>query len=92
MAVGGPTNPLDPNPFYFIPTGGSTPLGALGFVNAAFELKEQIDAGILPMPDYIYVACGSVGTTVGLLLGCKAAQLPIKIIAVAVEPKIPMIL
>lgn len=74
---------------YIIPTGGSAPLGILGFVNAAFELKEQIDAGILPMPDYIYVACGSVGTTVGLLLGCKAAGLKTKIIAVAIEPEDP---
>ncbi len=74
---------------YIIPTGGSSPRGTIGFVNAAFELKEQIVAGILPMPDYIYVACGSVATTVGLLLGCKAAQLPIKIIAVAIEPEDP---
>lgn len=72
---------------YIIPTGGSTPLGTLGFVNAAFELKEQIDAGLLPMPDYVYVACGSCATTVGLLLGFKALNLPIKVIAVAVEPE-----
>lgn len=72
---------------YAIPTGGSTPLGAFGFVNAAFELKEQIDAGLLPMPDYIYVPCGSCATTVGLLLGCKAAGLKSKIMAIAVEPE-----
>ena len=72
---------------YIIPTGGSSPRGTIGFVNAAFELKEQIDAGLLPIPDYIYVACGSVATTTGLLLGCKAAGLPIKIIAVAIEPE-----
>ena len=72
---------------YVIPTGGSTPLGALGFVNAAFELKEQIDAGLIPMPDYIYVPCGSCATTVGLLLGCKAAGLTSKIMAIAVEPE-----
>lgn len=74
---------------YIIPTGGSSPRGTIGFVNAAFELKEQIEAGILPMPDYIYVACGSVATTTGLILGCKAAQLPIKIIAIAIEPEDP---
>ena len=72
---------------YIIPTGGSTPLGTLAFVNAAFELKEQIDAGLLPEPDYIYVACGSTATTAGLLLGCKAAGLKCKIIAIAVEPE-----
>jgi 1-aminocyclopropane-1-carboxylate deaminase/D-cysteine desulfhydrase-like pyridoxal-dependent ACC family enzyme len=72
---------------YVITTGGSTPLGALGFVNAAFELKEQIDAGLMPEPDYIYVPCGSVGTIVGLLLGCKAAGIRSKIIGITVEPQ-----
>lgn len=74
---------------YIIPTGGSSARGTIGFVNAAFELKEQIDTGLLPRPDYIYVACGSVATTTGLLLGCKAARLPIKIIAIAIEPEDP---
>lgn len=72
---------------YFIPIGASTPLGVLGFVNAAFELKEQIKKRLLPEPDRIYVAAGqSVGTYVGLLIGAKAAGLKSKIIAVAVEP------
>lgn len=72
---------------YFFPTGGSIPLGALGFVNAAFELKEQIDQGLMPEPDYIYVALGSAGTTGGLLLGLKLAGLRSKICAIAVEPE-----
>jgi 1-aminocyclopropane-1-carboxylate deaminase/D-cysteine desulfhydrase-like pyridoxal-dependent ACC family enzyme len=71
---------------YVIPTGGSCPLGIIGFVNAAFELKEQIAQGCMPEPDYIYVAAGSLGTAAGLLLGSKAAGLKSKIIAVAVEP------
>lgn len=72
---------------YFFPTGGSIPLGALGFVNAAFELKEQIEQGIMPEPDYIYIALGSAGTTAGLLLGLKLAGLHSKICAIAVEPE-----
>lgn len=76
----------DPNA-YFFPTGGSIPLGALGFVNAAFELKEQIDQGLMPEPDYIYIALGSAGTTAGLLLGLKLAGLRSKICAIAVEPE-----
>ena len=75
---------------YVIPTGGSTPLGVVGFVNAAFELKEQIDAGIIPKPDCIYLACGNTvsgATTAGLLLGCKAANLSIHIRPIAVEPE-----
>lgn len=70
---------------YFIPTGGSVPLGILGFVNAAFELKAQIDEGIIPKPDAIYLPIGSCGTTAGLLLGFTLAQINSKIIAVAVE-------
>jgi len=69
---------------YYITFGGSSPLGAIGFVNAAFELKQQIDQGIIPEPDIIYVACGSMGTTAGLILGVKAAGLKTKVIPVRV--------
>lgn len=72
---------------YFIPTGGSTALGAVGFVNAAFELGAQINAGLLPTPDYIYVAAGSFGTAAGLAVGLKAAGIASRIIAVCVEPE-----
>lgn len=71
---------------YVIPTGASTPLGALGYVNAAFELKEQINAGVMPAPDRIYLPIGSAGTASGLLVGLKAAGIKSKIYAVGVEP------
>jgi 1-aminocyclopropane-1-carboxylate deaminase/D-cysteine desulfhydrase-like pyridoxal-dependent ACC family enzyme len=58
-----------------IPPGGSSPLGAIGFVNAAFELKEQVASGDMPEPEYIYVACGTMGTAAGLVLGLRAANL-----------------
>jgi D-cysteine desulfhydrase len=60
---------------YFHGSGGSTPLGILGFVNAVLELKDQINKGEAPEPDYIYTACGSMGTTAGLALGVKLAGL-----------------
>lgn len=69
---------------HVIPTGGSSPIGILGFVNAALELKQQIDAGEIPAPDVIYVASGTMGTAVGLLLGAKLAGLPLKVVAVRV--------
>ncbi|MQY78940.1 MAG: pyridoxal-phosphate dependent enzyme [Bacteroidetes bacterium] len=47
---------------YLIPMGGSSPVGIIGFINAAFELKQQIDQNQIPEPDRIYVALGSVGT------------------------------
>ncbi len=71
---------------YIIPTGGSCPVGVLGFVNAAFELKEQIEANLVPMPHVIYVPCGSNGTVAGLTLGFQLAGLNIHIMAVATEP------
>jgi D-cysteine desulfhydrase len=72
---------------YLIPEGGATVIGALGFVNAAFELREQVQRGIMPMPNIIYVTLSSCGTAAGLCVGCKAAGLPCKIIAVIIEPE-----
>ena len=67
-----------------IAAGGSSPLGVIGFVNAAFELKEQISRAELPEPDRIYVALGTTGTAAGLLLGLKAANLKSRVIAIRV--------
>ena len=68
-------------PFY-IPPGGTSRLACLGHVNAALELKRQIDAGFLPEPDYLYVALGSLGTAAGLALGCKLAGLRTHLVGV----------
>lgn len=73
-------------PPYIIPTGGSNYLGTLGFVNAVFELQEQLKTNSLEIPDYIYVPAGSFGTLAGLMLGIKLANLPIKIMGVCIEP------
>ena len=59
-------------------------LGTVGFINAAFELKKQIAEGIIPEPDSIFIAGGSVGTAAGLVAGCKLAGLNTKIHVVAV--------
>ncbi|MGO9585723.1 MAG: 1-aminocyclopropane-1-carboxylate deaminase/D-cysteine desulfhydrase [Limisphaerales bacterium] len=67
-----------------IPAGGTCPRGIAGYVNAAMELKEQIIAGEMPEPDFIYVPLGSMGTAVGLTLGLKAAGLKCRVIAVRV--------
>lgn len=63
---------------YIIPAGGSNAVGALGFVNAAFELKEQA------RPDIIYLPMGTGGTLAGLLVGLKLAGLETRIEAVRV--------
>ena len=68
-----------------VPMGGSSPLGVVGFVNAAFELKKQILKGEIPEPDYIYVASGSMGTAAGLILGLKAINSKTKVVAIRVN-------
>ncbi|MEM1348099.1 MAG: pyridoxal-phosphate dependent enzyme, partial [Myxococcota bacterium] len=73
---------------YFLSGGGSSPHGVLGYVNAALELAEQIDAGLAPEPDVVFVAAGTNGTYAGLLLGAKMAGLRAKFIAVRVVEKI----
>ncbi len=69
---------------YLIPPGGSSPLGVTGFVNAAFELRKQIANDEMPEPEYIYVACGTLGTAAGLLLGLRVAKLNSRVVSVRV--------
>jgi len=74
----------DGRPPYLIPAGGSAVLGVIGYINAAFELKRQIQEGVLPEPDAIFVAVGTCGTASGLLAGCRAAGLKSRVIGVKV--------
>jgi 1-aminocyclopropane-1-carboxylate deaminase/D-cysteine desulfhydrase-like pyridoxal-dependent ACC family enzyme len=67
-----------------IPPGGSSPQGVIGFVNAALELKKQVIDGEMPEPEYIYVACGTMGTAAGLILGIRAAKLDSRVVPVRV--------
>ena len=72
----------------YFPGGGSSALGAVGFVNAACELALQIQAGELDEPDEIYVAAGTLGTLVGLWAGAKLAGLRSRIVGVRVIDKL----
>lgn len=71
---------------YWIPAGGSNWLGVLGYINAAVELQQQIDAGLCPRPGVIYLPMGSMGCTAGLAIGLRACGLDIPIQAVRVVP------
>ncbi len=73
---------------YVIPPGGSNVRGTIGYVDAAFELKGQIDAGLLPEPDFIFVAYGSGSTAAGLILGARFAGLRGEVVAVRVVDRI----
>ena len=69
---------------WVVPLGGSSWLGAVGFVNAGLELASQIDSGELAVPDRVYIANGTMGSSVGLALGLALAGLPIELHAVRV--------
>ncbi len=57
----------------WIPVGGSSPIGALGYVLAAHELRAQVDAGLCPRPAALVVPLGSGGTVLGLWVGLAEA-------------------
>ena len=73
---------------YVLPTGGSSPVGALGFVAAAQELAGQVRAGELPEPAEVWSALGSGGTAAGLLVGLRMAGLRTQVRAVHVNDQI----
>lgn len=70
---------------FIIPPGGSNGVGALGMSGIVFELKTQIDAGVLPVPDLIYLPFGSTGTAVGVALGILALGLKTKVKGIRVS-------
>lgn len=66
----------------WVPAGGSSTRGILGFVNAAFELQKQNT-----LPDVIYLPMGSMGSAVGLAVGFSLLGANIKIVATRVVDK-----
>jgi len=60
---------------FVVPPGGSDPTGCLGYVNAGLELAEQIESGLLPEPEIIVAAAGTLGTAAGLAIGISLAGL-----------------
>lgn len=69
---------------YFLFAGGSNIQGTIGFVNAAFELKSQIEQGLILEPSHIFCPVGSNGTAAGLLLGTLLAGLDTTLVGVRV--------
>src|SRR4030095_13976732 len=76
-------------PLAIIPTGGSSARGAIGYVNAACELADQVRAGTLPEPDAIFVPLGSGGTAACPVLGCRLAGLRTRVVSVLVTDLLP---
>jgi D-cysteine desulfhydrase len=71
---------------YFVYPGGSSTIGTIGYVNAAFELKEQIEQGTMPEPEVIFCPVSSGGTQAGLHLGVQLAGFETRVIGVRVMP------
>jgi D-cysteine desulfhydrase len=74
---------------FWVSTGGSSPIGTIGFVSAAFELADQIVARELPEPAEIHLPVGSGGTFAGLVLGARLAGLRGRIVGVLVTDILP---
>jgi L-cysteate sulfo-lyase len=69
---------------YYIPGGGSNPVGALGYVNAALEMLQQANDLGLRM-DCVVHATGSTGTQAGLVCGLEGANAGIDVLGVCVR-------
>jgi D-cysteine desulfhydrase family pyridoxal phosphate-dependent enzyme len=68
---------------YEIPVGGSSPVGALGYVAGTAEILRQLNE-IESSPSRLYYAAGSRGTQVGLTLGAKLYGAPYRLFGIAV--------
>jgi 1-aminocyclopropane-1-carboxylate deaminase/D-cysteine desulfhydrase-like pyridoxal-dependent ACC family enzyme len=69
-----------------IPLGGSSWLGAVGYVSAGLELAAQVGAGEIDAPERIYLATGTMGSAGGLALGLALAGMQSEVQAVRVSP------
>jgi len=67
---------------YFIAPGGATILGTIGAINSALHLKQQIDNGDLPEPDYVICPTASNCGMAGLILGFLLTDLKTEVIGV----------
>jgi D-cysteine desulfhydrase family pyridoxal phosphate-dependent enzyme len=66
---------------YVIPIGGSSPVGALGYVSAIRELAEQLGEDKNPQ---IFLAVGSGGTLAGVTLGVRLFLPEARVIGISV--------
>ena len=72
-------------PPYLQPAGGSSAVGALGYVEAAYEIADQVEAGELPAPSHVVTTVGSGGTAAGLALGLALAGIEATVVGIVVN-------
>ena len=75
-------------PPYLLPAGGSSRVGALGYVEAALEIAAQVEDGSLPEPAHAVVAVGTGGTAAGLALGFQLAGLRTRVAGIVVNDQL----
>lgn len=75
-------------PPYLLPAGGSSPVGALGYVEAALEIAAQVEAGALPEPAHVVVPVGTGGTAAGLALGFQLAGMRTRVAGIVVNDQL----
>ena len=73
---------------YDMPSGGSTPVGVVGYVDAFVETMEQLQAQNLTA-DYFFTSTGTGGTLAGLSAGKALLNSNIQIVGIQVSPKDP---
>lgn len=71
---------------YSMPFGGSNAVGALGFVAAMRELKEQMQAQNINI-DTIILPSSSGGTQAGMVVGIDLYELPLQVIGIGIDRK-----
>lgn len=69
---------------YVIPGGGSNPVGALGYVNCAFEIANQLKEQGLRI-DCLVHATGSGGTQAGLIVGFQMTKMKIPVLGISLS-------
>ena len=69
---------------YVIPRGGTSGLGAVGYIECARELREQLLSREL-VPTCLVVTTGACGTHAGLVAGAEIYQEPYRILGITVS-------
>lgn len=75
---------------WYLPAGGSNPVGTLGYVETALEIAAQVEAGLLPEPATVVAPIGSGGTAAGLVLGFRLAGLGTRVFGAVVNDSFPL--
>lgn len=74
---------------YIIPGGGSNPVGALGYVNAALELQQQLNDLGLDAREVVH-GTGSAGTQAGLVAGFAGSHSRVPVLGIGVRAPAPV--